>query len=111
MTAKPFLETLQRQEYGGVLDKLTEAQHEVLQGVQKTQKSGEITLKIKYAHEGAGQVSIVAEVTHKAPRMSAVKQIYYLTPEANLALNDPRQVEMDLRSVSDPSNQPLRQVG
>lgn len=94
MAVRPFIDTLRQIERGHFLNDLSEAQHEVVQGIQDHRKKGEITIKLIYLPEADGQLSIEASVTAKAPSKTRGRTIFFMTPEANLDINDPRQVDI-----------------
>ena len=101
MSTRPFVDTFRQIESGILLDELSERQQELIKAVQLTNKKAVLTITLNYTPEGQGQVSIEADVKAKAPKMSRGRSIFFVTPDANLERNDPRQSELDLRSVDD----------
>lgn len=106
--ARPFIDTLRDLEAGHLLDELTEEQHQLLDAIRLTGKGGELTLKLAYKPDGAGQMTIKADIKAKAPVLSRGTSLFFLTPEGNLTRKDPRQQEMQLRSVTEETTEPLR---
>ncbi|MHA6478937.1 hypothetical protein ACX1DW_15795 [Stutzerimonas sp. KH-1] len=110
--ARPFIDTLREIEAGGLLDELTEVQHSLVDAIRLTGKAGELTIKLAYKPDGAGQMTIKADVKAKEPVLSRGTSLFFLTPEGNLTRRDPRQQEIPLRSVTDdtPPTEALRTV-
>lgn len=111
--ARPFIDTLREIESGGLLDELTELQHNLVDAIRLAGKGGEINIKLTYKPEGAGQMSIKADVKSKEPQLSRGTSLFFTTPEGNLTRRDPRQQEMNLRPITDDTTpvESLRQVG
>lgn len=101
MTTRPFIDTLRHIEGGVLLEELAEAQRDIIQAIGHTNKKGELTIKFTYTPEGHGQVSIEADIKLKAPQLARGRSLFFITPEANLERNDPRQTELELRTVND----------
>lgn len=111
MSVRPFVDTLRDVESGFLLDELSDVQREVLEAVSNTRKAGEITIKLSYKPEGEGQVTIKADIKHKAPTLARGTTLFFITPERNLTRNDPRQGSLPLRSVDTPAQgETLREV-
>jgi hypothetical protein len=108
--ARPFIDTLRDLEAGHLLDELSEHQHSLVDAIRLTGKAGELTIKLSYKPDGAGQMTIKADVKTKEPALARGTSLFFLTPEGNLTRKDPRQTEMPLRSVPDEPGQPLRQI-
>jgi hypothetical protein len=109
--ARPFIDTLREIEAGGLLDELSEVQHSLVDAIRLTGKGGELTIKLAYKPDGSGQMTIKADVKAKEPLLSRGTSLFFLTPEGNLTRRDPRQQEINLRSVDDDTGAaPLRQV-
>lgn len=108
--ARPFIDTLRDIEAGHLLDELTDAQHSLVDAIRLTGKQGELTIKLVYKPDGAGQMTIKADIKSKEPALSRGTSLFFLTPEGNLTRKDPRQQEMPLRSVAEDQTEPLRSV-
>ncbi|MGQ9945976.1 hypothetical protein [Pseudomonas aeruginosa] len=107
---RPFLDTLRDVESGGLLDELTDAQHSLIDVIRLTNKAGELTIKLTYKPEGAGQMTIKADVKTKEPVLARGTSLFFLTPEGNLSRRDPRQQELSLRTVDTDPAPELRQA-
>ncbi len=107
---RPFLDTLRDVESGGLLDELTDAQHSLIDAIRLTNKVGELTIKLTYKPEGAGQMTIKADVKTKEPVLARGTSLFFLTPEGNLSRRDPRQQELSLRTVDTDPEPELRQA-
>lgn len=99
MSTRPFIDVFRQIESGILLDELADRQKEILEAVRHTHKKGTLTITLSYTPEGNGQVSIEADIKAKAPKMPRGRTLFFITPEANLERNDPRQTEMELRTV------------
>lgn len=99
MSKRPFMDTLREIEMGGLLDELTDAQHNLIDLIRLTNKPGALTITLNYKPEGAGQITVKAEVKAKEPKLQRGSSLFFLTPEGNLSRRDPRQQQMDLRPV------------
>lgn len=111
MTTRPFVDTFRQIESGILIDELADKQQEIIKAVQLTNKKGALTITLSYTPEGNGQVSIEADVKTKAPKMSRGRSIFFVTPDANLERNDPRQSELNLRSIDDERPAEFKKVG
>jgi hypothetical protein len=110
MTKRPFIDTLRDVETGGLLDELTDTQHSLVDAIRATGKAGELVIKLTYKPEGAGQMTIKADVKSKEPVLARGTSLFFLTPEGNLSRRDPRQQELSLRTVDSEPVPELRQV-
>ena len=96
---RPFMDTLREVERGVLLDELTDIQHQIVEAVQMTNKQGELTIKLKFKPEGAGQVSIETDYKPKIPQLPRGRSIFFVTPEGNLQRDDPRQKDLELKTA------------
>jgi len=111
MGTRPFIDTLRQVEGGFLLEELAETQRELVQAIQHTNKSGTLTLTLTYTPEGQGQLSIEAAVKAKAPKLARGRSLFFVTPDANLDRNNPRQVALDLHVVADDRPTQLKTAG
>ena len=111
MATRPFVDTLRDIEFGTLLEELAVVQKDVIDAVMEPNKGGEITIKLAYKPEGQGQLTIAADIKHKAPKLPRGKSLFFVTPERNLSRQNPRQQELDgLRQVNTDNDKPLREV-
>lgn len=108
--ARPFIDTLRDLEAGHLLDELTATQHNLVDAIRLTGKQGELIIKLVYKPDGAGQMTVKADVKAKEPQLSRGTSLFFLTPEGNLTRKDPRQQDLPLRSVADEPAAALRTV-
>ena len=108
--SRPFIDTLRDIEAGGLLDELSETQHSLIDAIRLTGKGGELTIKLAYKPDGNGQMTIKADVKAKEPVLSRGTSLFFLTPEGNLTRRDPRQQDLQLRTVNDDKPEVLRQI-
>ena len=111
MSKRPFMDTLREIEAGGLLEELTDAQHNLIDLIRLTNKPGALTITLNYKPEGAGQITLKSEIKTKEPKIARGSSLFFLTPEGNLSRRDPRQQTMDLRPVSDEPAGQLRTAG
>ncbi|WP_020039703.1 hypothetical protein [Salipiger mucosus] len=64
---------------------------EVLAAIQDTGNSGEITVKLPFKVNKAGQIECVPQITAKKPRREMGTGVYFLNDEAQLTRRDPNQ--------------------
>lgn len=86
-----FLEFLQTFRRGELLREADARLAEVLEAIQDTGNSGEITLKLPLKVNKAGQIECVPQVTAKKPRRELGAGIYFLSDDARLSRRDPNQ--------------------
>lgn len=110
MGKRPFIDTLRETEYGHLLDELSDVQANVVDAAIETGKKGQIIITLNYIPEGNGQITIEADLKHKAPQPPRGKTLFFVTPERNLTRHDPRQQQLEgLRSVNE-DNKPVREI-
>ncbi|EPX82068.1 hypothetical protein [Salipiger mucosus] len=86
-----FLEFLQSFRRGELLREADERMSEVLAAIQDTGNSGEITVKLPFKVNKAGQIECVPQITAKKPRREMGTGVYFLNDEAQLTRRDPNQ--------------------
>jgi hypothetical protein len=91
---------------GELVDELGDSIRDLNTAIEAAQKGGSITLKIdiKPAGRGSGALEVSYNITTKKPQLAARASIMFGTPEGDLLATDPRQQQLDLKSVS--SDQP-----
>ena len=109
MSKRPFIDTMRDLEYGHLLDELTETQNEMIAAVQHSNKTGKITIELEYKPEGDGQMIIKTQVKKKMPQLPRGSSVFFVTPERNLTRMDPRQQQLELKSVTAPET-PLKEI-
>lgn len=97
-----FLNTVKTLRNGHTQDELSEALNELVQACRETNKTGEITLKIKVRPDKSGNGQYFLEDTFncKKPESERGQTIYFGTPEGNLQREDPDQKILDLKQVA-----------
>lgn len=103
MATRPFFDTARDIRRGQFLDDCAEALQEAVAAVEDTGKPAKciIEISIKPASKGGGAAIILADkVRTKLPEMPSGETIMFVTPDNNLVANDPRQKEMDLKTVN-----------
>lgn len=103
---KPFTLTLAELNDGITAAALTSDFAELLATVQRTGRSGALTVKIKVAPSNRNQAGSVDKVTVTAerklelPKPEAPTDFFWMTDDAQLSRKHPRQNELELRDVS-----------
>lgn len=87
------LEFLQGFRRGDLLREIDLQMERVLEGIRDTGGSGEVTLRLPFKINKAGQLECMPKVTSKVPNRSIGTGIYYLTDEAGLTRRDPNQAD------------------
>lgn len=119
---KSFVQTLSELQYGHFAEEATALLRETIIAVARTEKTGELTIKLKLKPGKGGQVEIFSDVTNKVPKEEKGSSIMFISPEFNLTRQDPRQMELSglkvvdkpsgvLRQASDPETGELRVAG
>lgn len=103
---KSFNLFLQDLNDGQTLAGLTGDLSELLQAVQATGRTGSMTLKIKVASASKGsgdvdKITIMADRKLELPKPEQPQDFFWLTDEAEMTRQHPRQHELDLRDVQD----------
>lgn len=84
---------------------LTADLHELVQTVQSTGRAGSMTLKIKIAPASRGgdvdKITIVADRKLELPKPEAPSDFFWLTDNAEITRQHPRQHALDLRDAQD----------
>jgi hypothetical protein len=102
-----FGQLLQGLEGGQLLvdlgDKLAELNGKLVRvaGAQGKAK-GELVLKVKLNADAGGTVQIDAEITCKEPKLVRERTVLWLTQDAILTPDNPKQVKLALREVAAP---------
>ena len=86
-----FLEFMQSFRRGELLREADDRMQEVLAAIQETGNSGEVTLKLPFKVNKAGQIECVPQVTAKKPKRELGADIYFLNDDARLTRRDPNQ--------------------
>lgn len=89
-----FLEFLQTFRRGELLAEADEQLSELVEAVQRTGGKGELTIKLPFKVNEAGQIECVPSVACKKPRRAMGRGIYFATDEGRLTRRDPAQVDM-----------------
>lgn len=102
MGPRPFFDTARDIRRGQFLEDCADELQKCIVAVEETGKPSKlvIELSIKPASKGQGAVCLADKIVAKLPQLPAGETIMFVTPENNLALNDPRQKEMDLKAVA-----------
>lgn len=89
-----FLEFLQTFRRGELLTEADEQLAELVEAVQRTGGKGELTIKLPFKVNDAGQIECTPTVACKKPRRAMGRGIYFATQEGRLTRRDPSQADM-----------------
>ena len=105
------LATLQRLGQGRLMEELAEALALTAAEVVATGKPGTVTLTLKVSNHGVGDVMVAVEekLDRKAPTKDA-RGAFFFAWDGELHKNDPRQPQMDFRTVTDRETGEIREI-
>src|SRR4051812_33292654 len=81
---KSMLQTLSELQYGHFEAEATQILRETIIAVARTEKVGEVTIKLKLKPGKGGQVEVFSEVTNRLPKEEKGSSIMFISPEFNL---------------------------
>lgn len=99
--SKPITQVLAKLQNGLFVDKCTDLFTEVLRNVELTGKAGKLTITLDVKKVNA-LVSILAKVTDKTPEAVPDADMFYLTDDIELSVDNPKQRKLDLRVADSP---------
>lgn len=105
--ARPIVDTLRAIRRGEFLDEASEQLAELVDAVQTTGKPGKIilTIDVRKATEAGRALLIDGVSTIKKPALGREATIMFPADDGSLVVQDPRQQNLDLKTV--PSSPPL----
>lgn len=87
------------------------ALQEIISAARATDKTAEMTIKVKVKPQNDSQVILDVQVTTKLPKMSTPPGVFWVDEHNQLCTSDPNQSELNLRSVEDDNpDVPIREV-
>jgi len=107
---RPFINTLAEVRAGGAIDDLDANLAALVAAVRHTGKAGELTLKITVKPASKGDIvtlMVTDDIKTKLPRLDKGATVFFADDTGGLTRRDPRQGEIVLRAVDDPT-QPIR---
>lgn len=108
---KTFVQTIGEFAEGRTNDELTIALARLVLAVGETGKKGTLTLKLNIEPNAEGLVKLTDEITVKIPQKARGASIFYVGGDGSLLKRDPRQKELELRTVATAPAGPPRRVG
>jgi hypothetical protein len=93
---KPITHTLAKLQQGLFVDTCSDLFAQVLRMVEETGKAGKLTITLDVKKVNA-LVSILAKVTDKTPEKAPDADMFYLTEDNDLSVENPKQRRLDLR--------------
>lgn len=107
---KTFVQVIGEFAEGRTNDELTAALAMLVQSVIACQKKGTLTLKIAVEPNGENTVRLVDSIEAKVPQKARGASIFFAGEDGSLLKRDPRQKELELRSVGTRPAGPPRRV-
>lgn len=108
MNSRPFLDLLREHRNGLTHDELSDALNEVVEAVATERKAGKLSLTISIKPHGDGAVMVMDDVKITKPKVSKGGSLFFVTPDNNLARQDPKQPNLPLREIG--SAEPAREL-
>lgn len=107
MGTRPITDTLRHIGGGVFIDTASDKMAELVSAVDSTGKPGSLDLKIKLrkATRG-GAMHITGTVKLNKPAEDPMEAMLFATPEGNLIAEDPRQQNLELKSVAAATDTP-----
>lgn len=93
------MDLLREHRNGLTHDELTDEMQALVAAVTEERKKGTLTLRITLEPKGDGTVMLVDEIVSKPPKRTKGGSLFFVTPENNLARQDPKQPNLPLREV------------
>lgn len=97
--ARQFADVLRELGGGNTYDDLTARLAEVVEAVNTTRMTGEISIKLKIKPNGDSGVIITDEIRSKVPEPPRGDSVFFVTSGGSLVRQDPRQQDLPLRRV------------
>ncbi|HLP07910.1 MAG TPA: hypothetical protein VK178_07070 [Opitutaceae bacterium] len=99
-----FVAVLTQLHRGSAVVDASEGLAEVVKAVRENGKKGKLTLTIAVVPLSKGDaVDLVCEVTTKTPKPNKGSSLFFVSEDGTLVRNDPRQGELKLTVVGEPT--------
>ena len=105
-----FIAMLQQKAGGVALADLDQALAEVVQRVLGTHRKGSLTLKVIVKPNAKRGVKVIDELKVELPKEETSESFFFAGDHGELLKNDPAQRELELRSVPDEAEKPIKVV-
>lgn len=109
-TVQPFAAFLQDLRGGRAHAELTDAFAELIALVAERNKAGTLTFKLTVKPDAGVQVTVIDEVSVKAPKSTRPVSLFFITDEHGLSREDPRQPKLPLREVPPRDTRDLKEA-
>ncbi|WP_136441602.1 hypothetical protein [Pacificoceanicola onchidii] len=90
-----FLEFLQTFRRGELLREVDHQLAKVTDAMHETGGDGELTIKLPFKFNKAGQIECVPSIAAKPPKKPMGTGLYFLTDEGRLSRRDPNQMDIE----------------
>lgn len=89
-----FLEFLSSFRRGEMIAEADQQLGELMEAIRRTGGKGELTIKLPFKVNSAGQIECDPQLSSKKPRRPLGTGIYYVTEDGRLTRSDPNQRDM-----------------
>lgn len=96
--------------YGATLEELSERLSQCVAASADTGKVSTLKLELKIKPHRNGQYELAEKISAKIPDPERGITLMFGTPDGNLTRDDPRQVQLDLRTVDEAPRNNLKEV-
>lgn len=90
-----FLELIQSFRRGDLLSEGDTKLNELVEAIKRTGAGGELSLKLKFKVNKAGQIEVVPDLAIKKPTRSLGTGIYFANDDGRLSRRDPNQLDIE----------------
>lgn len=90
-----FLELIQSFRRGELLTEGDQKLNELTEAIQNTGVGGDLTLKLKFKVNKAGQLEVVPNLSIRKPDRALGTGIYFATDDGRLTRRDPHQMDIE----------------
>jgi hypothetical protein len=90
-----FLELIQSFRRGALLTDGDQKLSELIEAIGNTMAGGDLTMKLKFKVNKAGQVEMDPQITIKKPTLALGTGIYFATESGTLSRRDPGQMDIE----------------
>jgi hypothetical protein len=114
MQVRPFFDFLREHRDGASERELARALNELVGTVERTGKKGKLTYTIEVSpmtNKVVGaQLIVVDSIELKLAKPAREGSLFFVTPESNLSRRDPRQQDLELKTIDVVDTRELKEV-
>ncbi len=109
--SRSIIDTIRHLHGGTFLDLASDSLAELVSAVDSTGKPGEITIKINVKKMSKGAMGVIGKLSLRKPQEAPDATLMFPTPDGDLLTQDPRQQNLELRTVPAQAETQLKKVG